>query len=625
VSLVLQRTQVLLVIYTGQSGIKGPSGQSGIQGPTGPEGTVEPLKIVRLSTTSSTSSHAFGDFVEWDQVDINDSYTINGTTTKITLVKNTRYEIAAGAVIADFVANSNAVWAVSDGTTTYASLELKSGDTSSIAGTLGSTVCFVDVGASDIEVGLRYVSGTQSEIEKFSYFTVKTISAIQGKTGPTGPSAVVGLPNYKQNEGSFGTLYTTNTAPNYYCVGFVDVTVGNGPLLLSAYSDVVSDDGTSDAIWQGVLQIFKSDSSFPNLNDSVDTSISSVTAVSNRVQSEGRRDINDCVSITHIDETPSPGLYRYWLGLSEINSNSVRMGERSACVINCVELLNIKGDTGTTGLPGFAANTGSTGQSGVQGPTGTRGATGPSYLPFSGATGGGSGTIGLVPRPNGSEQNHNLFGDSTWKLNSDVVWLYGTTVQSWQPMDGAPTVSGLVLSTLAGDSFYSTDLNLHRVVVVNGENQNGYVNWPQPAQYTNFEYRVQFRVTGGALSAEHIWFFANGDQTSSGDESATNGYSYTIDYYNGGTNVYDSALYVNNSIQGVKNMYIDTKNAWNTFIMTKLNDVIDIKILTAAGDHRDSFTVAGVSGATTRFGVGARTGGISLSLDVRSYEIRSFD
>jgi hypothetical protein len=112
------------------------------------------------------------------------------------------------------------------------------------------------------------------------------------------------------------------------------------------------------------------------LNDSVDTSISSVTAVSNRIQSEGRRNINDCFSITHIDETPSPGLYRYWLGLSEVNSNSVRMGERGACVINCVELLNIKGDTGATGVIGVTGSTGKSGVKGIQGPTGVQGVTG---------------------------------------------------------------------------------------------------------------------------------------------------------------------------------------------------------------------------------------------------------
>lgn len=235
------------------------------------------------------------------------------------------------------------------------------------------------------------------------------------------------------------------------------------------------------------------------------------------------------------------------------------------------------------------------------------------------------GDSGEVPAPLAGQQNNLLSGSGLWITpNPSVIFdLMGTQRFHWNAKMNPNDVSLGVY----GDAIYITSDNDYYIRLINGANQKSFVNFNTLSSYNKFKFEVYYKISSINEPTDILWFFANGTQSDSGNESSTQGLCYIIDYYNNNTHIHRSKLMNNTAIvQDYENTGIDDiYNRYIKFTMIKNNNDIIIK---QEGDlfgvleqtYTDNTITTG-----TRFGCCSRSGGESMIITLKSIKLITLD
>jgi len=130
------------------------------------------ISYCRLSRNSQSSGHSANDYLTWTTTDINSGLTINSSQT-VTLVSGRVYEVICGLRLGS-AASAGGNWTITDGTTVYGKLRLQSENVGTNYGSL-STVATIIAPNSNINIGIRFVDGSNSTVDVDSYLCIKTI------------------------------------------------------------------------------------------------------------------------------------------------------------------------------------------------------------------------------------------------------------------------------------------------------------------------------------------------------------------------------------------------------------------------------------------------------------------
>lgn len=193
-----------------------------------------------------------------------------------------------------------------------------------------------------------------------------------------------------------------------------------------------------------------------------------------------------------------------------------------------------------------------------------------------------------------------------------------------------------VAATLAGSASYQNGIkNNYFISLINGKNQKGYVNFDVGANYPNFKFVVYYRILNTDTPADALWFFANGTQTDSGTESDTQGLVFTTDYYNGGSNSYQSRITIFNgasdtllsdySINGVD----DINENFIKMTMIRYGAQISISLENQSFGIMTRTVTSSTQVNGTRFGVGGKntrsTPSRIMNIEIKSMSVTSYE
>lgn len=194
-----------------------------------------------------------------------------------------------------------------------------------------------------------------------------------------------------------------------------------------------------------------------------------------------------------------------------------------------------------------------------------------------------------------------------------------------------PTLSPFS-ATVAGNATYKTSIrNNYFVHLVNGRNQTGYFNFDAGANYPNFKFVVYYKILNTNKPADLLWFFANGTQTSVGQEDETQGLMFATDYYDSSNYNYKSRISIFNGTSNTSllayslNGIDDVNESFIKMTMIRYGSEISISLENPDFGIMTRRVTSAIQTTGTRFGVGARTGGNSMSLEIKSMSLSSYE
>ena len=253
---------------------------------------------------------------------------------------------------------------------------------------------------------------------------------------------------------------------------------------------------------------------------------------------------------------------------------------------------------------------------------------------FTGASSSAAGASGLVPQPTSGQNNYLLLGNGSWTSPNPeaILELFGTERLYWDgrtdPTAGSPAIS------LPGDEVYYTGSNYNNqriILLVNGANQNSYVNFDAGASYSNWKFEVYYRILNTSNPADRFYVFGQGTQTNSGDESNTGGLTYATDYYNSNTHVHRAKIDIyNGSTYTTLQDYTETRmddvfDNYNKLTMIRYGSDIIVKTESYANGLVRFKVSSSQSLSGQRWGLGGVTGSEWMQLEIKTLRLVTLD
>ena len=248
---------------------------------------------------------------------------------------------------------------------------------------------------------------------------------------------------------------------------------------------------------------------------------------------------------------------------------------------------------------------------------------------MTGATSSAAGTGGLVPQPTSGQENYVLRGNGLWSAlePEQILDVFGTTYVDWDaktsPNFQLPSIA------LAGNATYeNTITNNYFVRLVSGGGQEGYMNFDAGGlSPSNWKLTVKYKILNTNNPADIFYIFGQGTQINSGSDTGHGGVSFQTDYYNGGTHIFQSKINVYNGssytdlIPWTNTGHNDVFENYSTLTMIRFGDKIIVNNDSYTGGYKfEATTTQSLTG--TRFGVGARTGGSFMNIEVKRMTLK---
>lgn len=605
--------------------------------------SVQKKRVCRLSRSSDSGGHASNTFLDFNSVDTNDGFVISNG--RVTLESRKRYRVAACARLGPFISGGYALWEIHDGTTAYASIELASMNIGTNYGDMTSCEAFVIVGSTPIDIGIRFRSGTSSEVaggtalvieeldptteagdssltavfepETSGYFSIANVAGngsetvqLLGSATATDRRTNISIteltyssfnpaPAYMQVTAGFATVATIAANGNFVSLNSVQASGGSGITLNTSTGLVSLAAGRTYKITGKVTRCTLTNSGFISIRDD--------TAGQNIGNSQVIQ-----TSQALVTETMDGFASAYFT--PTVTSNVGLYFVTTASVVEMISaFMNVEVLEGS-----------------------------PRENGFSGATQSTSGTEGLVPAPAAGAQFACLLGNASFRMGVNQAWNFGEVKQIWSPLYGDPTTSAKIPMSFSGfqgnlsnPPVYVANKNDTYIELLNNTmDLQRTVNWDQGSSPLFWEMRGSVKISNTGQCADMIFFFGNDtiQNVSAGPSgsvpSDSTGICVAIDTYDSGNEfrrlvIYEAGTQVFNQKIGqevVNDRYFEIS-------VSRRDDIVRVEIsgmngFGICGSVLYEHTLSNSSYTGTRWGLGGFTGSQTMFSAVSKIECR---